>query len=350
MIPSVTLCPESNDRGHPSMISVIVCTYNRSARLRVALDSLTRMPVPPGLAWELVIVDNNSSDDTEQVVTQYQRTVPFDVRYVFEGEQGHSHARNRGVQESKGEVLAFTDDDVTVDAHWLDELRQAYDRFDCVGIGGRIVPLWMCSKPPWFQESGPYALMKVIVSFDHGDQAFLLNTPPFGANMSFRREAFVRYGLFRTDLGRIGTRLRGAEDTEFGTRLLRNGERLIYNPGAIIYHPVERERVTQSYFQRWYFQYGRTSARAARILAVHGRVRPQTRLLRSLVASLVKWAMARDQQRRFYYRLYVCETLGRILEACAFARNPDRVIPRLSNPTSTVRTGGSKFKARRTPR
>jgi GT2 family glycosyltransferase len=334
------------------MISVIVCTYNRSAPLRVTLDSLRSLHVPPGLVWELVIVDNNSSDDTEQVVREFQRTAPFDVRYVFESEQGHSHARNRGVQESKGHVLAFTDDDVTVDARWLHELRQAYDRFDCLGIGGRIVPLWTCSKPAWFQESGPYALMKVIVSFDHGDQAFLLNTPPFGANMSFRREAFVRYGLFRTDLGRIGTRLRGAEDTEFGTRLLRNNERLIYSPGVIVYHPVERERVTPSYFQRWYFQYGRASARTGRTPAVRGRVRQQTRLLRSLVANLVKWATARDQRQRFYYRLYVCETLGRIREACAFTRNPDSVIPRLSNamPASTVETGGLKFGARRAPR
>jgi glucosyl-dolichyl phosphate glucuronosyltransferase len=318
------------------MISVIVCTYNRSNSLSVALDSLTRMHVPRGLAWELVIVDNNSRDGTEEVVKQYQRTAPFEVRYVFESKQGHSHARNRGVEESKGHVLAFTDDDVTVDAHWLEELRQTYDRFDCLGIGGRIVPLWMCAKPAWLEESGPYALMKAIVSFDHGDEAFLLTTPPFGANMSFRRDAFLRYGLFCTDLGRIGTRLRGAEDTEFGTRLLRKNERLIYSPGVIIYHPVDRERATQSYFQQWYFQYGRTAARAARAPVVRGRVRPRARLLRSLVANLVKWATARDQRRRCYYRLHVCENLGRIREACAFTRTADdSVIPRLSNPTAT---------------
>jgi hypothetical protein len=256
------------------------------------------------------------------------------------------------VQESKGQVLAFTDDDVTVDAHWLHELGQAYDRFDCLGIGGRIVPLWMCSKPAWLQESGPYALMKVIVSFDHGDQAFLLNTPPFGANMSFRREAFVRYGLFRTDLGRIGTRLRGAEDTEFGTRLLRNNERLIYNPAVIIYHPVERERVTQRYFQRWYFQYGRTSARAARAPALRGRLPFRLSLLRSLVINIVKWATAGNHRRRFYYRLAVCENLGRIREAWAFPRKTDDLlVPRLSNqtPAAAGSTGESAAGVRRAP-
>src|SRR5687768_14967667 len=115
------------------MVSVIICTYNRSASLRLTLQSLEKMRRPPDLPWELIVVDNNSRDDTGHVIDQYRRTAAFDVRHVFESKQGHSHARNRGVEESKGSVLAFTDDDVTVDAHWLEEIRHTYEHFDCLG-------------------------------------------------------------------------------------------------------------------------------------------------------------------------------------------------------------------------
>jgi glucosyl-dolichyl phosphate glucuronosyltransferase len=305
------------------MISVIVCTYNRSHSLQVTLASLQRMQTPPDLAWELVIVDNNSSDDTEEVIRAYQRTAPFAVRYFFEGTQGHSQARNRGIVEAKGVVLAFTDDDVTVDPHWLAKLSESYDRFDCLGVGGRIVPVWSSARPAWLREDGPYALMRAIVSFDQGEDACVLKTPPFGANMSFRRSAFERYGLFRTDLGRRGAQLMGSEDTEFGRRLLSNNERLIYNSQVIVHHPVERDRLTKGYFQRWYFEYGRALIRT-------GASPRSLESLRELAASLVRWTTAVDPQRRFYYRLVACRSLGRLRESCRFSKaSEDRVIPRL---------------------
>jgi glycosyltransferase involved in cell wall biosynthesis len=319
------------------MVTVIVCTYNRSRRLKAMLESLQKMHVPADLAWELVVVDNNSSDDTEEVVKEYQRTVRFDVRYFFESTQGHSHARNRGIVESRGLVLAFTDDDVIVNPHWLMELRDSYDRFDCLGIGGRIVPVWSCARPAWLQEDGPYALMRAIVSFDEGEDTSVLKTPPFGANMSFRRTAFERYGLFRTDLGRRGARLMCCEDTEFGRRLLSNNETLIYNSRAIVYHPVEKERTTRSYFQRWYFQYGRASVRTEVSAGGLDRFRTQAKSLRRLGASLLRWTMAVNPQRRLYYRLAACESLGRIRESCSLSYAEGRVIPRLTE--SRINTG-----------
>jgi glycosyltransferase involved in cell wall biosynthesis len=307
------------------MISVIVCTYNRSHSLKVTLASLQRMHVPADLAWELVVIDNNSSDDTEEVVREYQRTAPFAVRYFFESTQGHSQARNRGIVEAQGVVLAFTDDDVIVDSYWLAELKQSYDQLHCLGVGGKIVPVWSSERPAWLREDGPYPLMRAIVSFDPGEDVSVLKTPPFGANMSFRRSAFERYGLFRTDLGRRGTRLMGSEDTEFGRRLLSSNERLIYNSRAIVHHPVEQERLTRGYFQRWYFEYGRASIRTG--ASPRGFVS-----LRDLTANLVRWATAIDPQRRFYYRLAVCRSFGRLCENCRFSTSAeDRVVPRLTD-------------------
>jgi hypothetical protein len=228
-------------------------------------------------------------------------------------------------------MLAFTDDDVIVDPRWLTELRDSYDGFDCLGVGGRIVAVWSCARPPWLKEEGRYALMRAIVSFDQGEDTCVLKTPPFGANMSFRRTAFERYGLFRTDLGRRGARLMGSEDTEFGRRLLSNNETLIYNSRAVVHHPVERERTTKSYFERWYFQYGRASVRTQVSATGLDGFRTRTKALRSLGASLLRWAMAVDRQRRLYYRLATCESLGRLRESCSLSTNAEgRVIPRLA--------------------
>jgi glycosyltransferase involved in cell wall biosynthesis len=314
------------------MVSVILCTYNRAVRLKAALESLSSLYVPPELPWELIVVDNNSTDGTEAVVRQFQRVAPFDVRYVFERTQGHSHARNRGIAESKGLFLAFCDDDVIMDAHWLEELRHTYDRFDCMGVGGRIIPVWPCPKPAWLHEDGPYGLMNVIVSFEHGEGTSMLTRPPFGANMSFRRTAFERYGLFRTDLGRIGSRLSGSEDTEFGRRLLRNNEKLVYNSRVLVYHPVEKERATKRYFQRWYFEYGRASIRQTEIpRGGLQRFRLQTTSLRRLCAGLFRWMLAVNPRRRLYYRLNVCQSLGWLRELLSLSRTADaRIIPRLA--------------------
>jgi glycosyltransferase involved in cell wall biosynthesis len=323
------------------MISVIVCTYNRAHILATALESFEQLRRPAGLAWELIVVDNNSGDDTEQVVKSYRDHAPFEVRYVFEPRQGLSHARNRGVVESKYPILAFTDDDVRVSPDWLEQLADTYTRFDCVGVGGRIVAAWSSARPEWLRDDSPYPLMKAIVSFDQGEEPCLLSTPPYGANMSFRRAAFEENGLFRIDLGRNGAGLLAAEDTEFGARLLRKNARLMYNPAVVVYHPVGPERTTRRYFQRWYFDYGRTSLRLA---AVPPRPRDHlgrgAGLLRSVAACLLGLARARDGQQRFHVWLQLCHELGRIREALrGFGTQDDRRIPQLERPQSEAARG-----------
>jgi hypothetical protein len=96
-----------------------------------------------------------------------------------------------------------------------------------------------------------------IVRFDPSNKPSTHRIVPIGANMAFRRVVFERYGNFRTDMGPNGAAVGGAEDTEFGRRLLRGGERLVYSPGTIVYRPVDPQRLTKRYFQRWYFCYGK---------------------------------------------------------------------------------------------
>src|SRR5271168_746976 len=107
---------------NPITISVLVCTYNRAQMLGRTIDSVVAQTLPESLGWELIIVDNNSSDQTRQVIEDFRLRYPERIRYLFEPQQGISHARNAGIRESRGEILAFIDDDETADTGWLRNL------------------------------------------------------------------------------------------------------------------------------------------------------------------------------------------------------------------------------------
>jgi glycosyltransferase involved in cell wall biosynthesis len=300
------------------VISIIVCTYNRAKSLRETLKSLAEMAVPSDTSWEVILVDNNSTDDTRAVIESFSRDAPIPVRYIFEPRQGKSLALNTGIREAKGEILLLTDDDVVVDPHWLSNVKGAFDRYGCAGVGGKIVPVWNCPKPSWLVTEGPYKLNAAIVGFDLGDEPceITMKTLPFGANLALKKEVFERYGLFRTDVGPKGERWMVGEETEFCRRLLRGGEQLIYAPQSVVYHPVEQKRTQKRYFQRWYFGFGRSlmrivgaPERAVRYFGV-----PRY-LLPSLAQEVTKWLLTINSRKRFYYKLQVYQRMGEICEA-----------------------------------
>jgi glucosyl-dolichyl phosphate glucuronosyltransferase len=296
--------------------SVIICTYNRASHLAVALESLTRMAVPANLDWEVLIVDNNSTDSTKLVAADFAAKHPDRIRYIFEGAQGKSFALNTGTREARGDILAFSDDDVTFDSNWLVELIGTFEKLGCAGVGGKIVPIWSSSKPSWYQEDGPGKLSPAIVSFDMGENPCPIKTALFGANMAFKREMFLKYGDFRPDLGLSAEKRIGAEDSEFCRRLIKGGEVLFYAPTAIVYHPVEKYRTEQSYFQSWYLGRGRASVREAGIPLNAIRYFGVPRyLLLVLFKDAVKWLVSFNSKRRFFYKLEVFETIGRIQES-----------------------------------
>ncbi len=297
------------------MISVILCTYNRSQSLKQTLRSLQDMSVPRELAWELIIVDNNSRDDTKAVVQSFAESSGLTVRYVFEANQGLAHARNAGIREARGEILCFIDDDIAVHPDWVAQISHVFAQFDCIGVGGKIVPVWSCARPSWLQEEGPYRLMKVIVSFDLGEETRVIKSRFFGANMAFRRTAFERHGGFRTDLGRIGNTLMSGEDSEFCERLLRAGEKLVYGAKAIVYHPVEEQRITKGYFKSWYFNYGKLLVKRAAERGEKGRAGPFL-ILTNLLKRLVKWMFSLKPSQRFYYKLHFYLEAGQLVEIC----------------------------------
>jgi glucosyl-dolichyl phosphate glucuronosyltransferase len=298
-------------------ISVILCTYNRCQGVTQTLSSIAASALPPSVEWEVLVVDNHSTDQTREVVEDFCRQHPAHFRYVLEPHMGKSYALKTGIREARGDVIAFTDDDVIVEPTWLHNLTSKLFSGEWAGAGGRIVLEWPTSLPDWLASEGPWA-RHGLPAFDQGDEAKPLVGPPFGANMAIRKEMFQKYGVFRMDLGPSPNRdiPRPGEDTEFGRRLIAAGERLRYEPSAVVYHPVEESRLNKKYFLDWWFDFGRAHARVFQIQPL--------RQLCNLLAWKLRGMAASDPQRRFFSRLVVRERLGELSEFFSQLLTPKR--------------------------
>ncbi len=313
-------------------ISVILCTYNRCQSLAKALESIAGSTVPDSVEWEVLVVDNNSADQTREIVEDCSWRHPSRFRYLLESQQGLSFARNAGIRESRGEVLAFTDDDVIVETTWLWNLTEALFTGEWAGTGGRIIPAFNRPLPRWL-ASGGACLVGPFVALDLGPVPVPLSQAPVGANMAFRRELFEKYGGFRTDLGRLGNTLRSCEDSEFGQRLLNGGERLRYEPSAVVHHPVPESRTEKKYLLSWFFSDGRSSL-------IHLGFPSETKwflagvplyLFRRLARWTAQWLISFKPSRRFACRLNVWAIAG----AIAACLESSRVSRQTSHTTSS---------------
>lgn len=296
-------------------LTVVLCTYNRCESLARALKSVAGSIIPSSVPWEVLVVDNNSRDETRAVVERFCHEFPGRFRYIFEPQQGKSYALNCAISQSSGDVLAFMDDDVEVDAQWLHKLTSPLSDQRWSGSGGRILPEAGFVPPRWLDTAPNYALAPFAL-FNLGETAGELKESPFGTNMAFRKEMFSKYGGFRTDLGpQPGSEIR-SEDTEFGARLLSRGERFWYEPSAVVYHPVQAERVRKSYLLKWWFDKGRSEIRE---YGCPGEVRSRILgvpivLYRRLCAWTIRWVCAVTSKQRFYGQQKVWRIAGMIKE------------------------------------
>jgi glycosyltransferase involved in cell wall biosynthesis len=243
--------------------TIIICTYNRSRELSRTLGSLSEMILPAGLQWEVVVVDNNSSDATRQICLEHQAKLP--LRYLFEKRQGKSFALNSGAQTARGEFLIFTDDDVRVDRQWLSALWDAHQRYPGkVFFGGRVLPLWEKPPPRWVSQN----LSTLTVLFPHldwGDQekkADIAAGELFaGGNSAYPRSAFGSANRFSETVGLLeqdakrGYRV-GLEDTEFVRHLVGEGWQGVYVPSAMIRHLHVASRYSEKYLRKFYMGAG----------------------------------------------------------------------------------------------
>src|SRR5215472_16667421 len=200
----------STDNRACAELTVILCTCNRAQSLTETLESLTSSRLPRSVVWEVLVVDNNSTDQTRGLVEEFCRRYPGRFRYLLESKPGKSHALNAGIASARGEVLVFVDDDVTVGPDWLQNLTAELLRNgEWAGVAGRILPAHAFKLPPWLvwkYDDGafrPDPLGILCAHFDLGDEPKELNLDeaPYGANMALKRSAFAKYGGFRIHLG-----------------------------------------------------------------------------------------------------------------------------------------------------
>jgi glycosyltransferase involved in cell wall biosynthesis len=235
-------------------ISVVLCTYNRAARLADALTALVHQTDAP--PYEVVVVDNNSTDDTRAVIG---RLVSGGVvRYASEPVQGLSHARNRGVATARADILAFTDDDVRVDPTWVRSIARAFAEYPDVDmVGGRVEPEWEAEPPAWLPQAG-YAPLALV---DYGAEPFRIAPAQprclIGANVAIRRQALERLHGFSARVQRVGDGIGSTEDHEFQMRLLEAGAAALYDPRVAVRAAVPRERLSKRYHRAWHKGHGR---------------------------------------------------------------------------------------------
>jgi glycosyltransferase involved in cell wall biosynthesis len=236
-------------------VSVVLPTYNRSANLRRTLASVLGQHTTTR-RYEVVVVDNNSTDDTRaEVENAIARGAA--VRYVLERNQGVSYARNAGVASARAPLVAFVDDDVCVDADWIETICRTFEQYpeiDC--IGGKVLPIWEGQPPLWLTRDhwAPVALLDfgdTTRSINAGNRMCLLT-----ANLACRREVFERVGLFGTELQRVHDGIGSMEDHEWLLRFWAAGRQAMYVPELSAFTDVPLRRMTLDYHRRWHSGHG----------------------------------------------------------------------------------------------
>lgn len=262
--------------------SVVVCTYNRAKYLAPALESIALQEYSKE-NYEIIIVDNNSTDNTEEIYKSVANKYPeVGLFYFRELEQGISYGRNRGVKEAKGEIIAFIDDDETVDKDYLAKLNELFLNYSQAELcSGPVIPVYDSTPPNWLS---PYTMRLITGAYYKGDKIKIVGPKdyPGTGHATFKKELFTKYGGFNTDLGRKGTSLMGAEDKDFFLRLINNGVACYYLPSAKIYHHIPDSKLTEDFFNRLTYAIGKSERIRTRLISKNA-------YFKRLFSEIIKW-------------------------------------------------------------
>lgn len=266
-------------------ISVVVCTHNRAPLVALALGSLVRQKMDP-LEFEILVVDNASSDGTPTVVANVGRERQ-NVRYIHEPTLGLNRARNRGLNESRGGIVAFIDDDAVAAPDWLLRMQEAFSTVTPIPgcVGGRIDPLWPCTRPDWLTDY----LADYLAVLNRSESPLLSHERPLlnGVNMAVQRDAALKCGGFHPQLDRRGSRvLLSSGDILLQYMLIRSGLSCYYDPRIVVQHHVIATRLTKSWFLRRFFWEGVSEALMWLVLEPKSGLRRRIQGARELAVSL----------------------------------------------------------------
>ena len=262
-------------------LSLVIATYNRAEQLMVTLGSVAMQSAAAEM-WECIVVDNNSADDTRQRVEAFAKEHDkLNIRYVFESNQGLSHARNAGIAASTGDIVAFIDDDERIVEEFITAYIELFDTHaDAMAAGGKIIAEYPTGRPRWMSR---YTEQPIANPMDFGTEIhpFPAGRIPGGGNMAMRRSLFESVGVFNTALGRTGKRLLGGEESDLFERIARCGYKVYYAPRAVMYHIIPTEKLTRDYFTRL----SRNTGISQRTRAIQN-----NRLMKLYVGEVMKWA------------------------------------------------------------
>lgn len=264
------------------MLSVIICTYNRDKYIYNVLKSLAENTLP-NEAYEIVLVNNNCSDDTESECQRFCHDYPgVHFHSVTETNQGLSYARNRGIKEAHGDLLVYVDDDALVNPEYL----QTYADFfashpEAEAAGGPIIPKYETEEPTWMSH---YIKMLLTGYKYNGDtvKEFALNDYPGGGNAAYRASVFEQVGPFNVELGRKGDSLEASEEKDIFQKMRALGMKIYYLPTAILYHLIPEKKLSNDYFNRLTYSIGRSERR--RTLKIS-----KTQYIKRLFSEGIKW-------------------------------------------------------------
>ena len=275
-------------------ISAVITTYNRFEMLATALEALLGQKTG-GVSYEVIVVDNNSTDNTRATIEAFIAKGHANLRYVFEPRQGIAYGRNAGIAAARGDIIAFTDDDVVVTDNWIETIKRTFAENPNVDyIGGKILPHWIEPPPQWLTVDHwwPLALL------DRGDKRFYVNASnPLclpTANASFRHELFSRIGLFSPEFS-------GREDHELFVRLWHTGGQGLYEPDLIVMATVQPERMSKSYHHRW----SATTGRFNSLMRLDEFIAPDGSLIRERSSGVQLFGVP-----GYMYREFLTESLG----------------------------------------
>jgi glycosyltransferase involved in cell wall biosynthesis len=231
-------------------LSIIICSYNRASYISDALTSLYGQS--SGLDdFEVIIVDNNSIDNTKEVYAQWRQTnTNGQFTFISEMQQGASFARNTGAAIAKGEWVCFMDDDAVATTDYVKNIiKHIQDQPFIVGFGGRIIPKYIPAEPKWMS----YYVSSLVGNFDYAPTAcaFENGKYPLESNMIVKKSVYDQIGGFNVNLpGVVGTLRIGGEGKELFYKIIALGHTIYYDPSICVHHVVEVKKLTSEYMYR----------------------------------------------------------------------------------------------------
>jgi glycosyltransferase involved in cell wall biosynthesis len=292
--------------------TVAICSYNRAAMLALSVPAACEQRT--AFDYEVLVVDNNSSDGTGEVLARLQPRHPR-LRCVVEPRQGLSHARNRALDEARGEIVAFTDDDGVARDGWLAGLVGGFCAPDVGCVAGRIVLDLPADAPEWLTP----ALHPFLAAFDRGPEPADVEEA-YGCNFAVRRSLARQLGGFAVDLGFKGGALLPGEDTDLTRRILLAGRRIRYAPSAVVLHMFDRSRLCREWFLKRHRQQGRAEVLIGTAPSGPADIRNTARELADTEIVAARYGRRGDAVARFHALLRAEHLRGRLEE----------LLPRLS--------------------